>query len=266
MSFALVVVLLISVLAVLASVAVRAKRREKVLLHEKSMLEDISQAKIEIFQDISHDLKTPLIVISTTLHNITDMVDFNEIDEAEMAQGLKNAQSEIMRLSRMVDSTLRLSLFSDSKTELALLDITDLLREVASIYRTLLGIRNNKLHLEMPASLPTINGSKDLLVHVLVNLLSNSNKYTHSGDISIKTTAGKSSVDIIVSDNGAGIDAKMQECVFERGVSDGSTGIGLSICKAIIEEIHGGTISIQSQVGQGTTVKFTIPIAEGKHA
>jgi len=262
--FALLSVCLVGILT---WVAVKTKRRVRLLLSEKAMLEAINHKKIEIFQDISHDLKTPLIVISTTLHNLTDMIELNEVDEDEMTLGLKNAQSEVMRLSRMADSALRLSLFSDNSLEMVLLDMTEVLREVAGIYRTLLGIRNNTLHVDVPALLPKVKGSRDLLVHVLVNLLSNANKYTSSDEISIKaavqgglTSKERGCVAVFVSDNGAGIKPELLNRVFERGVSDGATGIGLSICKTVIEDTHGGVISIESQVGQGTTVKFTLPI------
>jgi signal transduction histidine kinase len=108
------------------------------------------------------------------------------------------------------------------------------------------------------------------LSQVLYNLVSNAVKYTDSGSITMRAhDTGDSMIEISVSDTGTGIPSSAREAIFARFVKAQSaetaregTGLGLSITKAIVEA-HGGTISVQSKVGSGSTFSFTVPAAQG---
>jgi signal transduction histidine kinase len=199
------------------------------------------------------------------------MCDF-ELDRKIIKDVLGNAQSEIMRMARMVDSAMRQSALQESHEGMKPLDIAELLREGAETYRALLERQGNNLTLDIPETLPPILGSTDILLHVLSNLLSNANRYTRNGDIMISaavkiiesgTDNEKQVLKVKASDNGTGIAPEILPDVFQRGVSDAGTGLGLSICKNAIEA-HGGTIGVESTPGYGTTVWFTIPIYRGE--
>jgi signal transduction histidine kinase len=98
-----------------------------------------------------------------------------------------------------------------------------------------------------------------MLLHVLSNLISNANRYTRGGEIGIKATVKSHTIKVTVQDDGTGVNPELLARVFERGVSDGGTGLGLSICKTAIEA-HNGTITFESEPGQGTKVVFTLPV------
>jgi signal transduction histidine kinase len=96
------------------------------------------------------------------------------------------------------------------------------------------------------------------------NLLSNANRHTKDGDITVKAESdGGSIINVTVTDNGSGIAAELLPHIFERGVSGtGSSGLGLEICKKIIES-HGGVISAESEPDKGTAVGFALPVYRG---
>lgn len=140
------------------------------------------------------------------------------------------------------------------------LALDSLLSETARIYQTLFARKNNTLTATSQADLPCVEGNADQLIQVLINLLSNANRRTHDGAVVLRAEAAANRVKVSVTDNGEGVASTLLPHVFERyshGKTGGS-GLGLSICKSIIEE-HGGKIGIESKEGKGTTVWFTLP-------
>ena len=215
---------------------------------------------------MSHDFKTPLTVISTSISNIEDMLNFDAPDFEEMREGLTSAQREVMRMSRMIDSALKISSMDDSRQEKTPMNIAKVLREGAEVYRTFFKRRGNSFTANIPQTMPKVFGNEDLMLHVLSNLFSNSNRHTQNGNIILTAEATESRIVITLADNGAGIAADVLPNIFERGVSHRSTGLGLGICKDVIEEIHRGKIYIKSRQGQGTQVTIDLPIYKGDMA
>jgi len=244
--------------------AADAELRRQALIADNEMLDRLNRMKNEFFQNMSHEFKTPLTVISTSVLNALDMLDF-EMDKDEMRESLGNAQQEIMRMARMVESAMKYSSLHDNRQDMVPLDIAQLLHEGAETYRALLDRHGNLLSFDIPMTLPRIYGNADMLLHVTSNLLSNANRHTRNGEVRItaRCVAGKTRPEILVSvsDNGGGVRPDILPHVFERGVSDSGTGLGLSICMTAIEA-HDGTIGIESEPGKGSTVWFTIPIIE----
>jgi len=248
---------------------------EQTLEEKNAALDRLNRMKTEVLQNLNHDLKTPLTVISTDVMNVTDMLDFG-IDEDQMRENLENAEREIMRMSRMITNAVKNSSMQDNMQDMKPFDLLPLLNEVTDVFDALLERYGNTLSLEVPAKLPQVFGSADMLMHVMSNLLSNANRYTRNGRITISASAGASStgyagqtaptngsplfVTVYVKDTGSGVQPELMPHVFERGVSDSGTGLGLSICKSVIEA-HGGTITINSEKGRGTIVAFTLPVS-----
>jgi len=107
-----------------------------------------------------------------------------------------------------------------------------------------------------------VYASADGITQVVLNLITNANNHTKSGRISIAAELVDREVTVTVADTGAGIDPEILPRVFERGVTDGDgAGLGLDICRQIIEA-HGGKIGIESTPAEGTSVWFSLPIAE----
>ena len=239
-----------------------AQKREQELIADNEMLDRLNRMKTEFFRDMSHDFKTPLTVISTSIMNAADMLDFG-LDKDEMRESLGVAQHETMLMSRMVDSAMKYSSLHDNEQDMKPLDLSLLLGEGAGTYRALLERNGNALSLDIPGPLPMVYGNADMLLHVLSNILSNANRYTRDGEIAIGAAVEDDIVAVTVKDNGTGIRPEMLPYIFERGISDSGTGLGLSICKTAIEA-HGGTIAAKSEYGQGAAVTFTLPAYKGQ--
>jgi len=252
----------------------RTKRRAKeestratTLKKENEILNRHNEMKTIFFEDMSHDFKTPLTVISTSVLNAMDILDY-EMDKDELRESLSIAQSEIMRLSRIVDSALKHAALHDDHYDKEALDLTELLHKVVETYTGFLERRENTLSISITSELPNVYGNADTLVNVFSNLIANSNRFTKNGEIIVharvedeghEKSMDKQFVTVTISDTGAGIRPEILTKIFERGVTEAGTGLGLPICKTAIEEL-GGTITVESKEGVGTNVTLTIPI------
>jgi len=187
--------------------------------------------------------------------------------EPEANKLLQTAQSEIMRLARMVSGMLTLAAMSESSGK-EIVDFTALLTSGAEMLRLSLLKRGNTL-VPVVAEGLRVFGSADLLAQVVTNLLQNAGKHTANGTITLCAQAAVGTITVTVSDTGSGIPEELLSRVFERGVSGGGgTGFGLYFCKTVVES-HGGRIWIESELlsaGQlgGTAVHFSLPVYEGQ--
>lgn len=173
-----------------------------------------------------------------------------------------------MRLSRLVDSTLRLAALQEGGGQKAPLDIGNMLRTTSEAYRSLLEKKGNALILSLPENPLQICGNADQLVQLVSNLLSNAGAHTEQGEIRVSAKQEGEAVSVHITDTGTGIAHELLSRVFERGVTDGGgSGLGLSICRQIACD-HGGEIAIDSIQGKGTTVTVTLPLhrEEDAHA
>jgi len=225
--------------------------------------------KSQFFASMSHEIKTPLTVISVHVQQANDVFEDSEItddniivnkDDGEtILYSLKRAQEEIMRTARITESVIRFSSMQMEKTNMEYLDINALLKNSVDGYCAILEKRGNRLVVNIEEKMPSVYGNNNLLVQVMANLLSNANKHTEKGEITVTALTKNKFVRVSVKDSGAGITKELLPRVFDPNVSGtGSTGIGLTICKEIIES-HNGTIEINSTQGEGTEVSFSIP-------
>lgn len=244
------------------------REQQRKLDEQNAVLSQANRAKTEFLANVSHEMRTPLTVISVNIQ--TAMGIINRMDEAmkdpEAVRLLTEAQSEIMRLSRMAGGMLALSSVSDSVGK-SKTNLTKLLDCTADMLGLLLSKRGNKLDTNISEGL-TVFGDADLLVQVVVNLIQNSHDHTHDDVIRLHCARSGSTITVTVKDNGTGIVPELLPHVFERGVSgkgiDGcSTGYGLFLCKTVVES-HGGGIWIESEPGKGTAAFFTLPVYEGQ--
>jgi signal transduction histidine kinase len=235
-----------------------AKRRDEELVERNALLDNLNRMKDEFMQNISHEMKTPLTVISTNVINADDLLDFGA-DKTAIRLNLRSAQAEIMRMARMVDSTMEFSSAKEDRQMLEALDIAALIRSGAQAYHYLLKRRGNVLSLEIPDTLPPVYGNADTLSQVLSNLLSNANRHTENGEISVIAAGRSGTVEVAVRDNGEGVASEVLPHVFERGVSTEGTGFGLFICKSVMDA-HGGRISLENNPGGGARATFVLPV------
>ena len=240
-------------------------RQQRKLDEQNDLLTQISRGKTEFLANTSHEMRTPLTVISVNVQKVMAILeDMGEtVKDPEAAELLTDAQSEIMRLARMVGGMLTLASISEN-TEKSKADLGTLLRSAADMLWLLLQKRGNRLETEIDEGL-TVFADADLLSQVVVNLIQNAHAHTENDVIRLRAARDGGVITVTVRDNGSGISPNLLPRVFDRGATDGAgTGYGLSLCKMAVES-HGGEIWIESEPGKGTTVHFTLPVYEGQY-
>ncbi|TCL60943.1 signal transduction histidine kinase [Kineothrix alysoides] len=237
--------------------------QQKKLDEQNQILQRTSRAKTEFLSNTSHEMRTPLTVISVNVQTVTEILeDMGEaVKDAEAAELLQNAQQEIMRLARMVGGMLTLASMSEN-TDKQAVDFTSLLRSSAEMFSLHLQKKGNALATEIAGEL-NVFGNADLLAQVVANLLQNAAAYTEKGEITLRAEKAGHEILVTVKDTGVGISAELLPHVFERGFSTGGTGFGLYLCKTVVES-HGGRIWIESRQGNGAAVMFALPTYEGQ--
>jgi signal transduction histidine kinase len=223
-----------------------------------------STAKTEFLSKVSHEMKTPLTVISVKAQIVRAMLEKTE-SASDIIEMLDAIRKESNRLARMSGAMIALEIASSEFKEMSSLEVTGFIRTVSNIYRTLAEHSGNRLTVDMQDGLPRAIGNADGISQVLINLISNANKHTKGGEIRLSVSYDAGMFTVEVSDDGEGIPPENMERIFERRPHREhefeAGGIGLSICKDIIDA-HGGSMWIESEPGAGTTVRFTLPAGD----
>ncbi len=243
----------------------RAKEREERMAAEKEMMAEMNRMKNQFYTDMSHEMKTPLTVISVNAQFAAQNIGTGVVDEETVAD-LNAISTEARRLAQMVTSLVGLGRMQGTDSVCKRLDLESLIVETVRIYQSMFARQGNTLTAKTEPGLPPVEGSADQLVQVLINLLSNANRHTKNGTVLVRAEALEHQVRVSVADDGDGISRELLPHVFERfrRGDEGVTGLGLTICKTIIEG-HGGQIGVQSEEGKGAEVWFTLPAKEVEH-
>ncbi|MCL2204418.1 MAG: sensor histidine kinase [Defluviitaleaceae bacterium] len=236
------------------------RKHEKQLAGENATLESLNRIKNNYLANMAHETKTPLTLISVDIQLAAALHEGDDGDAKLISEALGRAQEEILRVSRITENNLKLASMHSSGEKMTALDFSALLKSGAEVRRRLTEKNNNALVVSVPDDLPKVYGNADQLIQVLSNLIDNANRHTKYGKISIKASVCDGFLVTKVLDSGTGIPDELLPHIFVRGVSNSnSTGIGLPICKQIVEA-HGGTISAQSEEGKGTVMTIKLPI------
>lgn len=212
---------------------------------------------------VSHDLRTPLISMSGFMGFLKQ--DLEKGDPKRVEEDLRIVNDAVMKMDRLLLETLELSRIGRVVNPPEDVPFGEIVED--ALKQTRSKIESKGFKVSVAQDLPVVNVDRMRIAEVLVNLIENSIKYTGSqGNPEIEIgqrTDGKDRV-FFVRDNGIGIDPRQHEKVFELFYkvdkkSEGS-GAGLAIVKKIIE-VHGGRIWIESELGMGSTVCFTLPLA-----
>ena len=231
---------------------------------EKEALEEANRMKTAFLSDASHELKTPLAAMSGYAQN-AEMELANGGNTTLIQEKLRRISSESNRMALMVTQILDATRIEEGRMvlELAPCDIESLVRETVETYFGVLNKNNNRLLLRIPLELPEVEADSSRLQRVFVNLISNALKHTKNGTILVKAEEDEDHVKVTVMDTGSGISEEDMPHIWERYYkgkhSETGTGLGLFICKFIIES-HGGRIWAESEVGKGTAFMFTLPL------
>ncbi|PLX73024.1 MAG: two-component sensor histidine kinase [Desulfuromonas sp.] len=217
--------------------------------------------------DASHELRTPLAI----LKGETEVALRWAKNEEELRQTLDSNLEEINLMSRILEDLLALAK-SESKNlhlEIEEFSLSDLLQDIYMHAKTLAEPKKHTIRLKMQVdSEISILGDQIQLFRMLLNIVNNSIKYTRPGGmIEIILNLEAKNAIITVKDTGVGISEEHLSNIFERfyrvdaarNREDGGTGLGLSIVKAIIDA-HGGSIKVESVVGEGSVFTITLPL------
>jgi two-component system sensor histidine kinase BaeS len=224
-------------------------------------LSSANQSRRQMTADIAHDLRTPLTVIAGYVESLREGV------LKPTPERFDTIYTEVQHLQRLVEDLRTLSQ-ADAK-ELSLnretLHLPALLERIAQSYLLLAARQKIRLKTEAEAGLPDLYADPDRLVQVFGNLISNSLRHTPSGgEIILFARREENDIVLGVFDSGSGIAQELLPHIFERFRSgdsarqEGGSGLGLAIAKAIVE-LHGGSISAESNSGKGTTVTIKFP-------
>lgn len=225
------------------------------------------ELKSALLAAVSHDLRTPLATIKASTTSLLDTsVSWDEATKREFLIGI---DEETDRLSLMVSNLLDLSRIEGGalKPDRDWVDGAELLNDVARRLRNRASASGKTIAVDTPDESPLLWLDYVEIAEVLLNLGDNSLKYSPEGS-TVRLTLEISATDarFSVADNGPGMSRRDRNRVFTkfvRGETAGTSigaGIGLSISKGLVEA-HGGKIWLESEIGQGTTVFFTIPLA-----
>lgn len=241
--------------------AVRESQRE--IRETNRMLERLGRAKTDFLGNISHEMKTPLAVISSYAGLTISQLRKNAVD-GQTLDNLDRVQQEAVRLGRLVEQLMAVSLEKERQLTLTDTCAEALLSQAAAFCEPICRGHQNQIIAQChPTHIP-LRVNSDAIFQVLLNLITNANRQTQGQTISLLARRDEERQHVVfeVADRGRGIPPELLPRVFERGVSgSGSHGLGLAICKEIVQE-HGGNMEIESG-GSGTTVRFTLPLAEG---
>ena len=237
--------------------------------------EDASRAKSLFLSNMSHELRTPLNVIIGYSHSMFVMPQmFNNVPMPEIYHPyLKLIKDNGYYLIGLINDILDLSKIEAGKLELVCttVDLPEIFRGVLSTATGLLKDKSLQLRPDYPEDLPLVWADPIRVRQICLNLLSNAIKFTNSGSVTLRAEVVGDWVAISVIDTGIGIPEEGRSAIFDRfgQISSGvitqteGTGLGLDISKHL-SRMHGGDLSVHSQVGKGSQFTFTLPIATPK--
>lgn len=224
-----------------------------------------SNRKLErrLVTDVAHELRTPLMAIQSTVEAMIDGVFKPD------AERLETLNSEVQRLSRLVDALLKLSRL-ESRTkpiEQKKVDLTEMLSSVVQTHRAYIHDAGLNLEFEYDPHV-YVFGDADLLRQATANLISNAVRYTpEGGTITIMARKGDLMGQIVVKDTGIGLTPEEAKLVFQRfwradsgrARATGGLGIGLSVVKEIVEQ-HNGWVRVEGRPNEGACFTIYIPL------
>jgi signal transduction histidine kinase len=258
---------LIKTFAAQSALAIQNARLFHEIEDKSWQLSEASQHKSQFLANMSHELRTPLNAILGYTELMADGA-YGEPSEKMMGI-LKRLESNGKHLLGLINDVLDLSKIEAGQLILELSDysVQDIAQTVRSTLEPLATDKKLGFKVEVAAELPAGRGDGRRLTQVLINLVGNAIKFTDAGEVVIKAAATDGSFHLSVRDTGPGISAADQTRLFQEfqqadnaiTKKKGGTGLGLAISKRIIE-MHGGKIWVDSQVGQGSTFSFTLPV------
>jgi PAS domain S-box-containing protein len=236
-------------------------------------LRDVTQQKLaekmrdQFIDTATHEMRTPLSNIKAYAETLVTC-DSIEIEEQKEFCNIIN--SETTRLARFVDDLLSISSMEvgSLSVELQPVEMDRLFTEIEAKVLPLMQQKDIQFDTRLPQKMPKLQLDKEKMVAVLVNLLGNAAKYTpEGGNVSLKVKISETQLQMAIEDAGVGISAEELPKVFDkffrsndtRVQAESGTGLGLTLAREIVH-IHGGKLTVESQLDKGSTFLVTIPL------
>jgi PAS domain S-box-containing protein len=249
----------------------REDRVVEVMLVARDITEQkkVAEMKDNLIRDVSHEMRTPLAKVQMSLELLVEMLEEEDLDRERAIRISGFAIKSSQRLLQTMENILDLSRLESGMWpyDRAIIQPDLLIREAVLYVAAEGALKGIELLADLPPSLPSIRGDWDKLSRVLSNLLDNAIKYSEAGRIVVSAEPRDGMLVVSVADQGQGILSENLEKVFQRFFQEKTrhfgAGLGLAICRAIVEE-HGGRIWAESAGrGLGATVHFTLPTIDG---
>ena len=272
-----IIVLLFGVAFLLLRAYWQHSRHQKQLLEQNRLLEQqrdtekelneklqaATQSKLMFFTNVSHDLRTPLTLISEPVEQLARADNLTPQQQTL----IRIADKNVKILRRLINQILDFRKYENGKLDLHLteIDLGNALRDWIESFHSLSGKRDMTLTLNLPDAPLRMAVDVEKMERVVFNLVSNAFKYTpDNGSITVDCASDGKTLTLKVADTGEGISERDLGNIFDRfyqvdRVHPNGSGIGLSLAKAFVE-LHEGTISVESQEGKGSVFTVTLPV------
>ncbi len=247
-----------------------------ITIEDMTVIQRAERVRRDFIANVSHELRTPLTSVRLLAETLEDVI---ETDSEKAQEFVEKIEIEVQYLTDMVTELLELSSLESGHVMLTIepVEAEQLVREVMARMLPLAQRHRVVLRTEIAEGQTLVAADSKQIMHVLVNLVHNAIKFTPSGGIIVIGTSsllGQPLQSFFVRDTGIGIRAEELPRIFERfyktsrsrtkndyiGPGRGGTGLGLAIARHVVEA-HGGRISAESVVGQGSVFSFTLPVA-----
>jgi two-component system phosphate regulon sensor histidine kinase PhoR len=230
-------------------------------IYDFTSLRKLERIRQDFVANVSHEIRTPLASIRAMTETLLD----DQSDTETTTRYYEQIIDEVDRLSLITQDLLILSAAESNPVRRQDCDLTEVVRSVVGQLGYKAEAKLLKLEIVSPAHVP-FNGNHTQMVQVIINLVENAINYTLEGTVTIQLRDLDSEVVISVSDTGIGIPSDQADRIFERFYRidkarsrvTGGTGLGLSIVKHIVEA-HGGSVSVESVLGKGSSFTIRLP-------
>jgi len=246
----------------------KVQERTQSLEQANAELRDVNAVKDKLFSIISHDLRGPLATLSNFIGLLIELDD--SFSPSEIRHLGKRIQTSVLHVKDLLNNLLHWSRnqMNNSKTEMEVLELNRLIRRNINLFEATAEQKHIDLQINTDTESLTVMADENMLDTVLRNLISNAIKFTKpEGSISIKSYQSDQRVIVEIKDSGVGMSEAVRKDLFEQGkhytthgtAHEKGTGLGLKLCKEFIE-MQGGTISVKSIEGEGSTFSFDLSI------
>ncbi|MFC6333218.1 ATP-binding protein [Paenibacillus septentrionalis] len=238
---------------------VRLNNEQRIKLEKADKQKDIFLA------NTSHELRNPL-------HGILNIAQAMLEDEASQLSNKSRSNLELLlqighRMTFTLNDLLDLNQLDEGRIQLNVkpIDVKSVTSGVIDMMHFMKNTSKLSITSHIPAAFPYVNADESRVIQILFNVMHNAVKFTDEGSITVSASHDDHEATISITDTGIGMSQDELDRIFHRYVhsdkdGQGGIGLGLNIAQQLIE-LHGGTVKVQSEVGKGTTVSFTLPLA-----